>query len=64
MRDKPCLRDRVAAKVIAWCIHVLPTRETSERLSLTLDAGAAVLLSSTINHILAEEQERKNRPNT
>lgn len=58
------LRDRVAMWAVAVSIHYLPTGETSEYLKTALAKGFAVQNLTTVARILAEEQERQNRPNT
>lgn len=52
-------RDRVAVRVISWCIARLPSRELSETIIAALNAGTVQVL---LRHM--QEWERRARPNT
>lgn len=52
-------RDRVAVRVISWCIARLPSRELSEAIIAALNAGTVQVL---LRHM--QEWERRARPNT
>lgn len=52
-------RDRMAVRVISWCITHLPSRELSETITEALNAGTVQVLLRNL-----QEWERRARPNT
>lgn len=61
------MRDRVAIKVIVWCIRHLPTKPTSVFIEAAVTAGAQVVAAQHIEwfaEVLKNEVERQQRPNT
>ena len=56
-------RNRVAVRVISWCIAHLPDRELSQAITESLNFGTAYRRAVEVWNILREEQERQMRPN-
>ena len=52
-------RDRLAVRVISWCIARLPSRELSATITEALNAGTVQVLLRNL-----QEWERRARPNT
>lgn len=52
-------RDRVAVRIISWCITRLPSRELSRAITEALNAGTVQVLLRRL-----QEWERRARPNT
>jgi len=61
------VRDRIAIKVIVWCIRHLPTKPTSVFIEAAVTAGAQAVATQHIEwlaKVIRNEAERQQRPNT
>lgn len=61
------MRDRMAIKVIVWCIRHLPTKPTSTFFEAAMSIGAqavATTYAEWFTEVLKTEVERQQRPNT
>ena len=57
-------RNRVAVRVIAWCITRLPSRDLSEHITQALVIGTRHKRAVEVWNILYEEAQRNGRPDT
>lgn len=57
-------RNRVAVRVIAWCIARLPSPDLSDHITQALVIGTRHKRAVEVWNILYEEAERNARPNT
>lgn len=61
------MRDRIAIKVIVWCIRHLPRKQTSTFFEAAMSIGARDLAVHQVEYLiglLQAEAERQQRPNT
>lgn len=61
------MRDRVAIRVIVWCIRHLPRKQTSTFFEAAMSIGAQVVAVQQVEYLaelLQTEAERQQRPNT